>query len=112
ETLDKYLRKTLDGVDATHYTLTIRSNSPCFLTKAHPWRQTVINAVAEVHGVAPKADTGGGTSDARFMAPYCPVVEYGLVNATIHKVDEYAALDDINQLSATYFAILRSYFLE
>ncbi len=110
ETLDKNLRKILDSVGKGDYTLTTGSNAPCFLTKAHPWRQTVMGAVAKVHGTPPKADTGGGTSDARFIAPYCPVVEYGLINETIHKVDEHAALQDIADLTDAYHHILQDYF--
>lgn len=111
DTLDTYLRKILDGVGMGGYHLTTGSNAPCFLTKEHPWRQTVMEAVAKVHSRLPKADTGGGTSDARFMAPYCPVVEYGLINETIHKVDEHAALQDIVDLTETYQRILCDYFL-
>ncbi len=111
ETLDIFLRKTLDNVKIGGYHLTTSSNAPCFLTKQHPWRDMVLDAVAKVHGRRPLVDTGGGTSDARFIAPYCPVVEYGLINATIHKVDEYAALKDIADLTETYLHILRAYFL-
>jgi succinyl-diaminopimelate desuccinylase len=111
ETLDKNLRKILDGVRPNGYCLTTSSNAPCFLTKEHPWRDIVMGAVKKVHGRRPIADTGGGASDARFMAPYCPVVEYGLVNHTIHKVDEHAALQDIEYLTQTYLQILRDYFL-
>ena len=57
------------------------------------------------------ADTGGGTSDARFIAQYCPVVEYGLLNESIHKIDEHATVQDIENLTCTYHEILKSYFI-
>ncbi len=54
--------------------------------------------------------TSGGTSDARFIKNYCPVVEFGLVGQTMHKIDEHAAVQDIEALSAIYEDVLRRYF--
>jgi len=54
--------------------------------------------------------TGGGTSDARFIQAYCPVIEFGLVNETIHQVDERVPLDDLHQLTAIYERFLAEYF--
>jgi succinyl-diaminopimelate desuccinylase len=70
-----------------------------FLTHDGPLRRAVKVAVLEVCGIAPQADTGGGTSDARFIAPLgAEVVELGPVNASIHKVDESVALDELELL--------------
>ena len=63
-------------------------------------------------GRKPELSTGGGTSDARFIKNACPVVELGLVNATIHAVDERVALDDLEALSLIYERALERYFAE
>ena len=108
-TLEAHLRKILDAVNP-NYDMKVWSNAQSFVTVNHPWRDIVIDAVGKISGTKPRADTGGGTSDARFISQDCPVVEYGLLNTTIHKVDEHARVDDIETLTATYTEILRSYF--
>lgn len=109
KTLEAHLRKILDEV-YPNYEMTVWCNAESFVTANNPWRDIVEAAIEKVSGTKPRADTGGGTSDARFIAPYCPVVEYGLLNALIHKVDENAPVDDILQLTETYTEILRNYF--
>ena len=70
-----------------------------FLTKDGPLRHAVVHACRELLGTEPKADTGGGTSDARFIAPLgAEVVELGPVNASIHKVNESVGLDELELL--------------
>jgi succinyl-diaminopimelate desuccinylase len=70
-----------------------------FLTTDGALRRAVTQACGELLGIEPKADTGGGTSDARFIAPLgAEVVELGPVNASIHKVDECVALDELELL--------------
>jgi succinyl-diaminopimelate desuccinylase len=107
--LEEHLRQILDSV-YKNYELEVWSNAQSFVTANHPWRELVLDAVQKISGKKPKADTGGGTSDARFIAGDCPVVEYGLLNATIHKVDEHATIADIEELTATYTEILNRYF--
>jgi len=69
-------------------------------------REVVIEVCRDLCGIEPEASTGGGTSDGRFVAPLgAEVVEIGPVNATIHKIDECVALDDLERLSAIHFAI-------
>jgi succinyl-diaminopimelate desuccinylase len=109
ETLESHLRAILNDVNS-NYHMNVWSYAKSFVTANHPWRDIIINAVEKISGKKPVADTGGGTSDARFIAGYCPVVEYGLINATIHKVDEFASISDIETLTQTYHEILRSYF--
>lgn len=92
------------------YDLELKSNAESFITKPGAFTGIVAGAVKDITGRIPAFSTGGGTSDARFIAPFCPVVECGLVNQTIHKVDEYAALDDIRALAAIYRKILERYF--
>ena len=54
--------------------------------------------------------TSGGTSDARFITHLCPVAEFGLVGKTMHKVDEHVSIDEIDQLTAIYLAMLSRFF--
>ena len=61
-------------------------------------------------GRRPRLSTGGGTSDARFIKTVCPVVELGLVNATIHAVDERVPLEDLEGLTRIYERVLERYF--
>jgi succinyl-diaminopimelate desuccinylase len=58
--------------------------------------------VEEITGIAPEASTTGGTSDARFLSKLCPVVEFGLCNATMHKLDEAVAIADLDALAEIY----------
>ena len=86
------------------------SNASAFLTKPGPFTDLVTEAVQDVTGRKPSLSTGGGTSDARFIKNACPVVELGLVNATIHAVNERVALDDLESLSRIYERALELYF--
>ena len=86
------------------------SNADVFLTKPGPFVHMVSGAIAEVTGRRPELSTSGGTSDARFIKDYCPVVEFGLVNATMHKIDERVATADLAALTAIYRRILDRYF--
>jgi succinyl-diaminopimelate desuccinylase len=86
------------------------SNASAFLTKPGPFTDLVTEAVQDVTGRKPSLSTGGGTSDARFIKNACPVVELGLVNATIHAVNERVALDDLEALSRIYERALELYF--
>jgi len=91
------------------YELKIWSNAASFITEPGDWTNLVRDAVEKISGKVPKFDTGGGTSDARFIAPHCPTVEYGLLNATIHKTDEHTTVSDLKELTDTYTEILRKY---
>ncbi|MBU6198769.1 MAG: succinyl-diaminopimelate desuccinylase [Xanthomonadaceae bacterium] len=80
-----------------------------FVTAAGQLRVAVENATKFICGIIPKADTGGGTSDARFIAPLgAEVVEVGPVNASIHKIDESVSLSDLERLPALYRRIVES----
>jgi succinyl-diaminopimelate desuccinylase len=70
----------------------------------------VADAVEATLGVRPELSTSGGTSDARFIRALCPVVEFGLVGTTMHKVDEHAPVDEIHALSRVYRAVIELYF--
>ena len=86
------------------------SNADVFLTAPGPFVDLVSGAVDAVTGNRPALSTSGGTSDARFIKDYCPVVDFGLVNATIHAVDERAAVEDLDALSRIYEQVLDRYF--
>jgi succinyl-diaminopimelate desuccinylase len=86
------------------------SNADVFYTEPSPFTDVVISAVAEVTGKTPKLSTSGGTSDARFIKDYCPVVEFGLVGQTMHAIDERVPVRDLQTLTAVYRKILDNYF--
>lgn len=81
-----------------------------FLTKPGFLSDVVSAAVKQVSGAMPELSTTGGTSDARFIKDFCPVVEYGAINKTAHKVDESIAIKDILALTETYKVILQKFF--
>jgi succinyl-diaminopimelate desuccinylase len=86
------------------------SNADVFYTEPSPFTDVVIGAVAAVTGKTPKLSTSGGTSDARFIKDYCPVVEFGLVGTTMHAVDERVPVEDLQTLTKVYRKILDDYF--
>ena len=81
-----------------------------FLTRNEALTGRFATAIESVTGRKPELSTSGGTSDARFIKDYCPVVEFGLVGQTMHKVDEQVALADLDTLTAIYLAFLRDWF--
>ena len=86
--------------------LPIISGEP-FLTPPGAFSDTIAAAVKAETGVDPEPSTTGGTSDARFLRSVCPVIEFGLVNATMHKTDEAVAVEDLATLSRIYARIAR-----
>jgi succinyl-diaminopimelate desuccinylase len=87
-----------------------RISGEAFLTPPGAFSDLIAAAIAEVTQITPTLSTTGGTSDARFLSKLCPVVEFGLPNATMHKLDEAAAIDDIAALTAIYAAIIARVF--
>src|SRR5580698_10479837 len=86
------------------------SNAGVFITKPGPFTELASAAIAEVTGRKPKLSTTGGTSDARFIKDYCPVLEFGLVGQTMHSVDECTPVADLVTLTAVYRRIIETYF--
>jgi succinyl-diaminopimelate desuccinylase len=84
-----------------------RISGEAFLTPPGPLYDVVVEAIEEETGTAPELSTSGGTSDGRFLIQLCPVVDFGLPNATMHKVGECAAVEDIRALSRIYERVLR-----
>ncbi|WP_128891136.1 succinyl-diaminopimelate desuccinylase [Erythrobacter sp. HKB08] len=87
--------------------LPIISGEP-FLTPPGEFSQIIADAVKAETGIEPEASTSGGTSDARFLRAVCPVIEFGLCNATMHKTDEAVALADLDTLSRIYTRIAKA----
>ncbi len=85
-------------------------NAEVFLTTPNSFTKLVADAVERKTGRRPTLSTSGGTSDARFIRAYCPILEFGLVGATAHMVDEHVAVADIAALTEIYAAILEDYF--
>ncbi|MFN8694362.1 MAG: M20/M25/M40 family metallo-hydrolase, partial [Holosporales bacterium] len=110
ETLVTELRRRLDEVTlptGVRYTLETTLSGEAFRTAPGALSEAVVAAVEAVTGRKPELSTSGGTSDARFIARYCPVIEFGGVGATMHKVDERQETADIEALAAIYKDILK-----
>ena len=112
ETLSEEIARRVEtALKGARHALTF---DPCtataFVTHRGPFTDLVSDAIEEITGLKPALNTAGGTSDARFIKDYCPVVDFGLPNATIHAVDECAAVKDIEALSRIYERVLDRYF--
>jgi len=107
--LQAKIRDLLDAVDPRYEIAFTRGAHP-FLTQPGPWTALVIEAVTAVTGHKPAMTTHGGTSDARFVAGYCPVVEFGMVNKSIHQVDEFCTIPQLEKCESVYHEILKLYF--
>jgi succinyl-diaminopimelate desuccinylase len=99
--LSAWLRAVLDKYEPAAE-LDVRISGESFLTQPGPAIGLLTKAIADVTGVTPEQNTGGGTSDARFISRYCPVAEFGLVGATMHKVNEAVAITDLLTLTEVY----------
>ncbi len=91
------------------YELDFSCGAESFLTKPAKWSDIVRTAVKDITGNTPEFTTNGGTSDARFIVNYCPVVEFGGVNGTIHQINENASVKDLEDLSKIFARILELY---
>ncbi len=96
--------------EAFRLELDLKVTGEAFYTEPGPLTDIITQAVEGITGTRPALTTGGGTSDARFIKDYCPVAELGLKNDTAHKVDEWTAVSEIEQLADIYTDILARYF--
>ena len=103
--LEQWIRRTLDGIGGD-YDCAIEVSGESFLTEPGPLSAAVAEGIQAVTGLVPEFSTTGGTSDARFIKTLCPVLEFGLVGQTMHKVDEHVALADLEALARIYQAVL------
>jgi succinyl-diaminopimelate desuccinylase len=94
-------------VEAEGGTLSAKISGEAFLTQPGPLSGMVAASINAVTGLSPELSTSGGTSDARFLCKLCPVVEFGLNNGTMHKLDEAVAVDDLGALVRVYAEFLR-----
>ena len=92
------------------YDVRFSGTGDVFLTKPGPLVETMAAAIRSVTGRSPRLTTGGGTSDARFVKDHCPVIEFGLVNQTVHAVDERVALADLETLTQIYERFIAGFF--
>ena len=107
------IRSRVDAVDPAGLTIGLAfdpTNALAFLTEPGPFVELVRDAVQAETGRRPALSTTGGTSDARFIAAHCPVVEFGLVGRTMHAVDERVSIDDLETLTRIYRRVLEAYF--
>jgi len=112
ERLESEIRRRLDPVAGpSAYALeAVRGNSQAFRTEPGAFLDHVAQAVAAMTGKTPAYSTSGGTSDARFIKDYCPVIELGLVGKTMHQIDEHVVIDELARLQAIYAAVIATYF--
>ena len=106
--LEAWLRAML-AEHIERFDLAVAIIGEAFLTAPGPLVQRLANAVADASGITPRLDTGGGTSDARFIARYCPVAEFGLVGATMHQADERVPVAELRQLAQIYSNVLAAF---
>ncbi len=114
ETLEDAIREKLDDI-ANEMEVAIAFEvagrpSRSFLSPLSGAVETLCQTIETLTGSRPELSTGGGTSDARFVAQYCPVVELGLPGQTMHKANESVVVADVENLSALYAAFMRDYF--
>ena len=106
--LEAWLRATI-AQHAERFDLEVSVSGESFLTAPGPQVDLLASAVARATGVTPKLDTGGGTSDARFISRFCPVAEFGLVGSSMHQVDEHVPVAELLALTAAYAEILNEF---
>ena len=116
ESLMKWMQQHIDDIfgplENASCTFTCDKTGESFLTKPGELTQLMTKSIAEVTGqnIKPELATDGGTSDARFIKDYCEIAELGIINQTLHQVDEFVYLSDIKELTKIYFRIIENYF--
>lgn len=108
KSLTEWVRATVARY-ADRFDLQSSISGESFVTKPGPLVDLLRRAIGGATGIDPKLDTGGGTSDARFIANYCPVAEFGLVGATMHRVDECVPVGELRDLSRIYRDIVAAF---
>ncbi len=112
QSLEAEMRRRFDSarISGSYEAVFLPTNSVSFVTEPGPFVTMVSDAVAAETGLTPKLSTTGGTSDARFIKDYCPVVEFGTVGKTMHQVDESVATADIEGVCRITRLLLQTYF--
>jgi succinyl-diaminopimelate desuccinylase len=104
--LTEYLRAVLTR-HAPQHDLRVVVSGESFLTQPGPFVDALVRATQAATGVTPRLDTGGGTSDARFITRLCPVAELGGVGSTMHQVDECVPVAELQALASLYAGIIK-----
>lgn len=113
DSLKVWVQQQCNAVEAEvggSFTVTAAESAECFLTEPGPLVEIVSAAIERETSRRPELTTTGGTSDARFVKAYCPVVEFGPTNATIHQADERIAIAELEALTRIYRSVLDGYF--
>lgn len=101
--------KSVESELGGSFVLNVASGADAFITEPGAFVGVVLDAIAAETGVVARLSTSGGTSDARFIKDFCPVLEFGPLNATIHQVNERIAIADLRNLAAIYRTIIETY---
>lgn len=109
QSLIAHLRSLLND-NGDNFDVEFQVSGESFLTPPGLLSDVMSASVTKITGLAPELSTSGGTSDARFIKDHCPVAEFGLMNATAHKVDERVGVEDIRKLADIYFEMITAYF--
>ena len=102
--------KNISKKNKCKFRVTFTVNGDSFLTEPNKTIYMAKNIIKKITKVTPKFSTTGGTSDARFIKKIAPCLEFGLVNKTMHKIDECVSLKDLKNLTKIYQNILEDYF--
>lgn len=107
------LKTEIENCLSLDETLTIQWQTPseCFKTEDEFLIKALQQSIEQVCAISPQLQTGGGTSDARFIKNYCSVIEFGLIGRTMHQIDESVAVGDLQSLVAIYEKFIETYFL-
>lgn len=109
KSLISLLKERLNIV-GNNYSLEIKVSGESFYNSSEKLSKSLTSAIYKTLRLKPKMSTSGGTSDARFIANICPVIEFGLVGNTMHQVNENVKISDIKKLSKIYFEFLKNIF--
>ena len=103
-----------DKIDKASCVFEVEANGESFLTEPGKLSMLITKSISDVTGrnSKPEFATDGGTSDARFIKDYCEVVELGIRNQTLHQVDEFVFLEDLNELTKIYYKIFLCTFIK
>ena len=107
--IEDWLMRIFNNVGGK-FDLKTACSSDAFITEPGPLTEDLLASVKEVTGVFPELSTTGGTSDARFIRKYCPVIEFGGVGKTMHKINEHVEVEDVKILSNIYYVLLKRFF--
>ncbi len=105
EDIDKKLEEIISN-HADKYEYLSHSSTPPFMTEPNIWTDKIVSVIQRHTNLVPELSTAGGTSDAPFLAKYCPALEFGLTNKTIHQVDENLKISDLEKLVDIYADII------